>query len=280
MTYFINLRAQSVGGDPAADVTVSGASSIANLVEVIRGKDVLLGTHGFNVDMAHGISSLSLWESMLSLDTDTVFIGMLWPGDSAWLPVIDYPFEGNEATRSGQLLARFLNSHFTEAASLSFVSHSLGARMVLETIRQLNPDRRVSDLSLMAGAIDDNCLTDEYRDAAGKVDSISILSSHGDYVLEFAFPIGNLLGGIISRGHPYWHAALGREGPETVNGVHLHSGGWQIPDGWEFGHGDYLPSMPGVPMAIPVNVPPQSTPLPAGLNKSAWSAGFISTRIG
>jgi pimeloyl-ACP methyl ester carboxylesterase len=275
MTYFLNLRAQSVGGDPAAEVSALGIPTIDDLVRQIRGKDVLLATHGFNVDKAHGISSLSLWENMLSLGANTIFIGVLWPGDSAWLPVIDYPFEGNEATRSGQLLAEFLDTHFIEAASLSFVSHSLGARMVLETIRQLH--RRMRSLVLMAGAIDDNCLTDEYRDAANNVDSISILASRGDWVLKFAFPSGNFLSGIISRGHPYWHAALGREGPATINGIHLHTGDWQIPDSWNYGHGDYLPGQPGIPMPPPVNLP-TSLPVNPGY-PSAWSAGFVSTRL-
>lgn len=279
MTYFINLRAQSVGGNPVADVTgitVLNISSVDELIKQIRGRDVFLATHGFNVNQSDGESSLTLWESKLTLGSNVVFIGILWPGDSAWLPVIDYPFEGNEATRSGQILAQFLNNQFAEAASLSIVSHSLGARMVLEMVRQLNSNRRVSNLILMAGAIDDDCLTDEYKDAANKVDSISVLASHGDAVLEFAFPAGNFLAGILSRGHPYWHAALGREGPSTIEQVRMHSGDWQIPDGWGYGHGDYLLQAPGIPMNLPVDLP---TNLMPPLNTSAWSAGFVSTRL-
>jgi pimeloyl-ACP methyl ester carboxylesterase len=275
MTYFLNLRAQSVGGDPATEVAVLGLPSINDLVQQIRGKDVLLATHGFNVDLSHGFNSLTLWEDKLSLSANVVFIGVLWPGDS-WIPVIDYPFEGNEATRSGQLLSKFLDANFTEAASLSFVSHSLGARMVLETIRQLS--RRVSNLVLMAGAIDDDCLTDEYQDAANKVDSISVLASYGDEVLSLAFPAGNFLGGIISRGHPYWHAALGREGPATISGVNLHTGDWQIPNEWNYGHGNYLPGPSGVPLPPPVDLPTLAVVVPG--DTSAWSAGFVSTRLG
>lgn len=159
--------------------------------------------------------------------------------------------------------------------SLSFVSHSLGARMVLETIRQLH--RRMRSLILMAGAIDDDCLTDEYQDAADNVDSISILASRSDWVLKFAFPSGNFLSGIISRGHPYWHAALGREGPATISGIHLHPGDWQIPDNWGYGHGDYLPGMPGIRMPPPVDLPTSSA-VDLGY-PSAWSGGFVSTRL-
>ncbi len=216
---------------------------------------------------------MTAWENLLTLDEDTFFIGILWPGDSRWVPVVDYPFEGDEAITSGQLLAPFLNKYFAVAISLSFASHSLGARMVLETIRKM--DRSVRRLTLMAGAIDDNCLIDEYRDVAAKVEEISILASRSDYVLKLAFPIGNPLAGIITRGHPYWQGALGYEGPDSPYPNNLRSG-WQILDDWDYSHGDYLG---GIPPALlpPVNFPQQGTPKPN--SKPAWSAGFVSTRF-
>jgi hypothetical protein len=66
----------------------------------------------------------------------------------------------------------------------------------------------------MAGAIDADCLIEEYRDATSKIEKISVLASHGDYVLKLAFPMGHPLAGIISRGHPYWRCALGYDGPD------------------------------------------------------------------
>jgi pimeloyl-ACP methyl ester carboxylesterase len=277
MTYFLDLRAASCGGSPAADVTPRlgwNPITIAEMVGQIRGKDVLLGTHGFNVNREDGINSLSNWEGMLQLGSSSLFFGVLWPGDSKWAPVIDYPFEGDEAVMSGRLLGPFLDKYFADAASLSIVSHSLGARMVLETISRMN--RRVRRLVIMAGAIDDNCLTGEYRNAAKKVDNISVLASHGDDVLSLAFPAGNFLGGIITCGHPYWHAALGREGPSAPYPVNIRSG-WQIPDAWDYGHLDYLALITGVPLSLPVDVPlPPPPPTPI---KPAWSAGFVSTRF-
>lgn len=280
MTVFINLRASSVGGGPAADVRVFATeqhqpSSVNALTEWVRGKHVLLATHGFNVDQKDGTKSLSRWEQRLTLPPATVFIGILWAGD-AWLPVVDYPFEGDDATQSGKLLAPFLNRHFAEAASLAFASHSLGARMVLETISGLN--RRVRRLVLMAGAIDNTCLHDEYKSAAASVDDISVLASQGDRVLEIAFPIGNFLGGIVSRGHPYTHAALGREGPARADLANLRSG-WQIPTEWKYGHGDYLPEKPGSGMPLPIDIP-SAPPAPAKpKDKASWSASFVSTRV-
>lgn len=279
MTVFLNLRAGSVGGGPAAEVRVLATepgepTTVGALVEWARGQDVLLATHGFNVDQQDGIASLSHWRERLSLPASTRFIGVLWAGD-AWLPVVDYPFEGDDAVQSGKLLADFLNKQFDEVASLAFASHSLGARMVLETIAHL--ERRIRRLVLMAGAIDDTCLQDEYKSAAAKVDTISLLASRGDWVLEFAFPAGNFLSGIVSRGHPYVRAALGREGPARANLANLRPG-WQIPDNWHYGHGDYFSTQSGAGLPPPVDIPAQ--PKPAAPNdKSSWSAGFVSTRI-
>lgn len=284
MTIFLDLRAQSVGGDPASEVTIRDSNGkilgIDFLADYISGKDVLLATHGFNVNRQDGVDAFTFWEKWLSLGESFAYIGVLWPGDSRWLPVIDYPFEGDEAIRSGKLLAPFLNDHLAEAVSLSFASHSLGARMVLETIRHLQ--RSVKRVVLMAGAINDDCLMHEYKDANERIESVSILASKCDAVLAFAFPIGNVFEGIVDRGHPYWDGALGRYGPDTPYPANLHTG-WQIPKSWDYGHGDYLPdtasALPAIP--IPVNVRPEGTPLPNNTSqwKADWSAAFVSSRV-
>ncbi len=52
MTWFLDLRADSVGGNPAREVIVRQDANycfdIGKLIEEARGKDVLFGTHGFN----------------------------------------------------------------------------------------------------------------------------------------------------------------------------------------------------------------------------------------
>jgi hypothetical protein len=201
---------------------------------------------------------------------------------------IDYPFEGIEAIHSGNLIADFLNANFAGAASLSFAAHSLGARVVLQTIDGLS--RRVRRALFMAGAIDNNCLTGEYNLAAQKIDEISILSSTEDDVLALAFPLGNPLQGIIDCGHPYYHAALGREGPAQpyppAPGLQPN---WQIPANFEYGHHDYLPSEQlTAKFPLPVDIPPDQGSAPPGGTppqlvdsaqwKPAWSAAFATTR--
>lgn len=300
MTYFIDLRADSAGGNPVADVSGIVVRTDAqpnpnpanpldpSLLQAIQGRDVLLGTHGFNVNRADGMANLSHWNEWLQLGANGFFVGVLWPGDSRWLPIVDYPVEGDEAIKSGQLLAEYLDANFTAANSLSFASHSLGARMVLETIRNLSGATRVKTLTLMAAAIDDTALVKEYSDAAARVGKVSVLASSRDDVLEFAFPAGNPVAGILTRGVPYWHGALGRFGPNPADQpVNL----WKapnIPDNWAFGHHSYIncsgpvvgPPAESGPF-LPPAVPPQGTPAPSNaLNwQQAWAAGFVSTRF-
>src|SRR5215471_10219784 len=108
MPYFIDLRADSAGGNPVAsvdDIVVrSDAQRDPNpstpldpgLVEAIQGRDVLLGTHGFNVNRADGISDLSHWSEWLRLGSSGIFIGVLWSGDARWIHFVDYVIEGDE----------------------------------------------------------------------------------------------------------------------------------------------------------------------------------------
>ena len=104
-----------------------------------------------------------------------------------------------------------IDAKFQSAASVSFASHSLGARVVLATISKMT--MRVRRLTLMAGAIDDDCLTTEFAGAANNIDQISVLASMKDTVLSHLFPLGNFVAGIFTVGHPWWHAAIGHTGP-------------------------------------------------------------------
>jgi hypothetical protein len=287
MTRFLDVRVNPGGPPLATTVAVNQwtgqtyqSMSLTDLQNDIRGKDVLVGTHGFNVNRSSGISSLSSWESLLQLGPNAIFVGLLWPGDSVWLHALSYPEEPKIADEAGQLVGPWIEQNFVGAASISFASHSLGARVVLEMISLMT--RQVRRCTLMAGAIDDTCLNTEFQSAAGKIGQISVLASKKDAVLADAFPLGNILGGIIASGHPWFHTALGRSGPATPWPGNFRAP-FEIPDSWSYGHKHYL-EVDSIHPAIllPTDVPPQGTAKPAqgaaGWTE-AWSAAFASTRF-
>ena len=285
--FFLSTRSIPVGGGvgPASILDETNMlRPLADVTAAIRGQDVLLVTHGFNVNQSNGLQKLSNWARLLNV-RNAVPIGILWPGDGRWIHAVDYPVEGNEAIASGNALAAFINSHFAGALSLSFASHSLGARVVLQTIAGLNRSS-VRRLLLMAGAIDNTCLSAEYATAAAKVQTISVLASRSDDVLEWAFPAGNFVSGLFSRGAPYIHEAMGREGPAepypSPNNIHA---GWQIPDDFGYGHGSYLPAQltgnPPVQYSLLPDFPPPDTPIPPSYtpqplrgNADFWQPAF------
>ena len=291
MTLFLDCRLAPVGGELSTMVSINQGTSLddysglapGDLKSAIQGQNVLIGTHGFNVDRAAGIACLANWGGLLQLPDSSIFVGLLWPGDSVWAHGLDYPEEPKIANEAGALIAPFVDANFANAASVSFSSHSLGARVVLKTISQLSrPVRRVT---IMAGAIDDNCLNTEFRDAVENIGTISALSSSMDEVLKMAFPIGNFVAGIIAEGHPWWRAALGHCGPAKPWAANFEAP-FEIPNNWNYQHGDYL-NIDSAPVQVPVLAIPEDVPAgcadpPAGGAqgwREAFSSAFASTRF-
>ena len=139
MTQFLDLRLSPVGGGLATSVSINQSTPgggyqslrLSDLQASIRGRHVLIATHGFNVNRADGVDCLSNWEGLLQLPQSSAFVGLLWPGDSVWAHGLDYPEEPKIADEAGSLIAEFIDANFQDAASISFASHSLGARVVL-----------------------------------------------------------------------------------------------------------------------------------------------------
>jgi hypothetical protein len=246
MTYFLNFRSQNVGG-PAVDPYLlegdgSAAPPAVSVVpwaqanSIFAGKNVLFVTHGFNVSYQGGAKALELLGRYLGLTGSNLFVGMLWPGDS-WIPIVDYPFEGDVAIDCGKRLAAFCNQFCLGAQNLSFASHSLGVRLVLPAVAALNCRSKL--VCIMAGAVNRGALTAEYARAAANCDRITALASHRDDVLKLAFTIGDPFADILHDDHTPFQPALGYGGPAMPTVVQAP---WQIADALDYGHGNYLPS--------------------------------------
>lgn len=265
MALFLNFRVAPVAGAVATTPAMLSSGNRFSLSPVdpvsfkqsLEGRNVLFVAHGFNNTQKEGVRALARLSTILKLPSSAVFVGILWPGDSR-AGFITYPVEKPTANHVGRQLAAFCNRELGEAASFSFASHSLGARVVLETIRRL--DRPTRSACLMAAAIERTCLEKEYADSFNKTERIYVLASERDLVLRLAFPFGNFFGHLIDPTSNPLSGALGYRGPPREIGNTVQP--WQIHKDLGYEHDEYLPpSEPG---------PTPKFPDPTGLwNKPA-----------
>jgi hypothetical protein len=248
MIYILDFRAADVGGAvvPGRLLQLSGAQPPLGTEDDLQLETkITFLLHGFNVNRDEGREGLLRLANLLPAAAGGAIVGVLWPGDH-WTGALSYPFEGNDADDSGAELARFIERVVRPGAGLSFVSHSLGARVVMETVKRLiGGGYRIGQICLMAAAIDDSSLADpeDYRDAVEITERVAVLASHKDKVLRFAYPGGDLLQAFF-----FWDddagLAAGYHGPKAVDEHPLPSHVYhcQIPDLRDSDHGDYIPA--------------------------------------
>jgi hypothetical protein len=274
MTLFLNFRSSSRNGSfvaprevlELANPDVALAFTVVSFAELSQraiGKDVLFATHGFNVDQEHGARCLARLEREIQPLGSELFIGLLWPGDW-WIPAINYPFAGSPAMSAGRELARICDTWFKDAASLTYASHSLGARVILESAQRAARSART--VCLTAAAVNRDCLLTEYGTAERRSEGVSNLASERDHVLKLAYPVGDLLADILHPDHSLFTPALGYRGPPRP--IPANARPAQIPKALDYDHGDYLPPGDVVP---PAPTPPGGNP-PKYRNVAAFIA--------
>lgn len=247
MTRFLTLRTRDVGGPVQTARVVDCDASVTPLAYAlvpddqvardVSGFDVVLAIHGFNVSRPHGVGSLARLDAYLALPPNYLFFGVLWPGDF-WLPVVDYPWEAAHAVTAGRNIAAYANRVFRSATSISLISHSLGGRVLLEAVQNL--DRPAAQLCIAAGAVDRDSMDGQYLGAKENAGRISVLSSTADKVLRLAYPAGDFISDVLlwDNDSP-WQIALGLKGPKPPILAPLV--GKAIPDSLGYDHGDYFP---------------------------------------
>jgi len=263
-TYYICLRRDMRAGPVSEPWLAEGRPGhdtlkkldINELSNKCRGKDILLATHGFNVTGQEGINALGWLDQRLAIRSNEFYCGVLWPGDW-WIPAINYSFEAADVVKAGQHLAKLCNTQFVQARSLSFLSHSLGGRLILETVKWLKPvpgrDRPARIVCLTAAAVDNDCLRRQYATVPGQCVSFINLASSKDKVLKIAYPAGDFWSDIFGDNDSPWTGALGLRGPKGTTPINVRPN--QIPDRLGYGHGNYLPPSSNTTPPIPAQQP-------------------------
>jgi hypothetical protein len=188
--FILTLRNRPVGGPVVPGRLAGGCLNCFRTATKIT-----FLVHGFNVSAGEGSRSLARLADLLPFaQRNGALVSVLWPGDS-WAGAISYAWEGHDANLSAHELAKFIDLYAAKTASLFFVSHSLGARVVMTTVGLLKAKARdVSRACLMAPAIDADSLADPgvYRRSAESARRVAVLSSTEDRVLKLAYPAGDL----------------------------------------------------------------------------------------
>ncbi len=228
-------------------------------------RSVCFVVHGFNVNRDRGYPGYGAMAQQLSglgpllpglparlgaiAECDLV-IPVLWPGD--WhLPGVNYPFEMGDVYKTGEQFAVFLVSDAARLSSVSFASHSLGARVVLETMSRALAHRRADAAPrfdaaiLMAAAADEDILDDpRYARAVQALGRIIVVSSAKDSVLGDIFPTGDAVEAALWSQEKASKRALGFFGPKALKPGSAATGKVQwfaIDRGEDCGHDGYFP---------------------------------------
>ncbi|QUD87948.1 alpha/beta hydrolase [Phenylobacterium montanum] len=266
-----------------------------------RGKHVCFVVHGFNVGRDNGYTSFGCASQEMAPDGALpgmgapgpwdltasgidVAVPVLWAGD--WYLPINYPFLLPDVRLTGAHFADLILSAATQMSRVSFVSHSMGARVVLETVQQTLAKAakkgyrtpRFDTALLTAAAASDEVLDDpNYALAVAAIERFVVVSSRADRVLSLAFPPGNAVEQALWPNDPGADAALGRYGPRLKTGsAALGKTEWyEIPQGtgdprFNQGHEDYFP--------WPWQDPPDPV-FPNGWSRKRVDIGLISQAV-
>jgi hypothetical protein len=235
--------------------------------QLLRNKHVCFLVHGFNVDRDGGYTGLgALAQEMtgdgllptlvapgVAADLKTagvdVIVPVLWAGD--WYLPFNYSFLLGDIRTTADHFADFFWSSATQIRRASFVTHSMGARVVMETVQRVvaNAGSKAIpsfDTALFtAGAIPDDCLDlPDFAAAVGAFRQIGVISSESDTVLSGDFPLGNAVEQALWSNDHGSDRALGYDGPSLKPGspARAKTTWYPVPRTTFQRHNEYLPS--------------------------------------
>lgn len=239
----LNLRQHPEGGDVQAPCRVDWVNQQARTQ-----RDLMVLVHGFNNHRAEAQEAYfgfrrrqkNLIEPQHGSTLEAMLGDAFWPGDANFAGPLDmvdfavYPATIEKAGKTAGALSAYILGR-SDVFNLYFVGHSMGCRVILETIALLKADQRfharIRKVSLLAAAVQTAAVLPDGALAGAflAAEQVQVLHSTADMVLALAFPAGETL-----AGDGFFPSAIGRHGdvPRNPGQVEVKS-----VDG--AGHGDY-----------------------------------------
>lgn len=197
-------------------------------------KRILMLVHGYNNEynkMCYAYSMIEANVARYLKGQYGLVIGYSWPGGKHrlawWLAKCN---ADKTAKRFKSLIERIYKS--SPNISLDVMSHSLGARVILKTLKQFpagdSVKQPVRNYFCMAAAVDNEVLEPKkkFYAAVSRINNIYVFHSKHDQALRSAYKISKL------------DRALGARGPQNINktGENIYVANCE---NWVKSHGDY-----------------------------------------
>lgn len=135
-------------------------------------------------------------------------VGFAWPGGAVG---VSFPFARQRAGESAVRFAALLTTLKTAGATVDLNTHSLGAHVVFEALREGSP-RMVRNAWNFAAAVDNESIEDgeRYFEASRRCQKFYVFHSKNDPVLRVWYRVGDLFD---------FDTALGYSGPEDPGAI-------------------------------------------------------------
>ena len=182
----------------------------AAFLQELAGKRVTVMIHGYNNEELDVLKSYSTIDDQMRLlgflggstAAYDALVGFVWPGGALG---VAFPFARQRAVDAAPRFARVLTHLRGASATIDLNTHSLGAHVTLEALRDTTP--LVRNAWNFASAVDNESieLSERYYAASQRCNRFFVFHSKNDPVLRVWYRIGDLWD---------FDTALGYSGPE------------------------------------------------------------------
>jgi esterase/lipase superfamily enzyme len=187
-------------------------------LQEVAGRRVTVLVHGYNNEELDVVKSYGTIDSQMRMlgfldgagAPYDVLVGFVWPGGAVG---VSFPFARQRASESASRFARVLTDLKSAGATIDLNTHSLGAHVAFEGLRDVGSVRNAWNF---ASAVDNESVEFEerYFQSTRRCQRFYVFHSRNDSTLRVWYRIGDL---------PDFDTALGFSGPEDPAAIITHS---------------------------------------------------------
>jgi pimeloyl-ACP methyl ester carboxylesterase len=189
-------------------------------LQAVQSKRLIVLVHGYNNEELDVVKSYATIDEQMRLlgfvggnaAAYDGLVGFAWPGGAHG---VSFPFARQRAGDSASRFARLLSDLRNAGATIDLNTHSLGAHVAFEALRD-GPPQVVRNSWNFASAVDNESIerAERYYHASRRCQNFYVFHSKNDPVLRIWYRVGDLFD---------FDTALGYSGPEDPGAIIQHS---------------------------------------------------------